>query len=254
MQGRAETGTISTAVKQTRALAPPTEPCPGEVVGTCQGPRWQFHRRGSPWTGWSQHPEALLTPSQATFPLLPSPNWMVTPEAKGKRSVNEDSNRKGRQSTETPWRESRTQQVWETLSEIRRRAGWRGHNKTWGKRGGMWSPRGSLGAHCKVCWKPSHFEVISGIKNKPGESPGCGGDFSWFAVMSPGSNKGDASRCTSVWGTQETAQGWAGVHRSLPVSLIVDWQTCKPVWKFFSPTHFFPGCDFGSWFPGNQIS
>lgn len=48
------------------------------------------------------------------------------------------------QGTESLWRESQWQQVWETLNKIRR-AEQRGQNKTWDKREGMWSPRVACG-------------------------------------------------------------------------------------------------------------
>lgn len=84
-QGYLYTSKINEGFGSLRQTVPRTD------VGTCQGPRWQFHRRGSPWARWAQPPESLLTASQATIPLLLSPNWMVTPEVKGKRGVNEGS-------------------------------------------------------------------------------------------------------------------------------------------------------------------
>lgn len=166
-QGYLYTSKINEGFGSLRQTVPRTD------VGTCQGPRWQFHRRGSPWARWAQPPESLLTASQATIPLLLSPNWMVTPEVKGKRGVNEGSGK-------APWgAEHRNSPKGELVAaglgatEQNQEESRVGRAKQNVRQGGgeMWSPRGSLGARCKLCWKQSPSEVMSGMESKR-ESPG----------------------------------------------------------------------------------
>lgn len=65
----------------------------------------------------------------------------------------------------------------------------------------------------------------------------------------PGPQRGMWARAWVSEGPQQLHKSlWRGigVHSSLPVSLMVDWQIFRLVWKLFLPPHFFPGCDFGS--------